>query len=69
MCAVKVVQTIRKNIKGMINLEELAAGTNKRRLIQQAVFNELCSMLDPGRLPYAPRKKQANVIMFVGLQG
>merc|ERR1719424_1374143 len=26
-------------------------------------------MLDPGRVPYAPRKKQANVIMFVGLQG
>merc|ERR1719424_2135699 len=26
-------------------------------------------MLDPGKEPYAPKKKQANVIMFVGLQG
>ena len=26
-------------------------------------------MLDPGKEPYAPKKGQANVIMFVGLQG
>ena len=69
MCAVKVVQTIRKNIKGMINLEELAAGTNKRRLIQQAVFNELCSMLSCDRKAYELRKGRPNVVMFVGLQG
>ena len=35
----------------------------------QAVCNELCAMLDPGKEPYAPKKKQTNVIMFVGLQG
>eukprot|EP00962_Isochrysis_galbana_P006866 scaffold1859_cov103-Isochrysis_galbana.AAC.3 len=34
----------------------------------QAVCNELCGMLDPGREPYQPKKKRANVIMFVGLQ-
>ena len=64
-----MVQTIRKNIKGMINLEELAAGTNKRRLIQQAVFNELCSMLSCDRKAYELRKGRPNVVMFVGLQG
>jgi len=31
-----------------INLEELATGINRRRMIQQAVFDELCEMLTPG---------------------
>jgi len=31
-----------------INLEELATGINRRRMIQQAVFDELCEMLNPG---------------------
>jgi hypothetical protein len=39
--AVQIVQKIRKNIKKMINLEELAAGTNKRRLIQQVSSDAL----------------------------
>ena len=67
--AVRVVQTIRKNIKGAINLDELAAGTNKRRLIQQAVFNELVKILSCERKPYELKKGKPNVIMFVGLQG
>ena len=32
-------------------------------------MNELSNMLDAGKEPYAPKKGQANVIMFVGLQG
>jgi signal recognition particle subunit SRP54 len=67
--AVRVIQTIRKNIKSVINLEELAAGTNKRRLIQQAVFNELVKVLSCERKPYELKKGRPNVIMFVGLQG
>jgi hypothetical protein len=35
----------------------------------QAVFNELCSMLDPGKPAFVPKKGKPNVIMFVGLQG
>ena len=42
---------------------------NKRKMLEQAVCNELCSMLSPGKDPYVPKKKQANIIMFVGLQG
>ena len=58
---VKQVKQMRESIKKNVNVEELANGLNK-----------LCSslpMLDPGREPYVPQKKKANVIMFVGLQG
>ncbi|EFJ09798.1 hypothetical protein SELMODRAFT_158663 [Selaginella moellendorffii] len=65
----KMVQTMCTNIKKIVNLEDLAAGHNKRRIIQQAVFNELCSMLDPGKPSFSPQKGKPSVIMFVGLQG
>lgn len=60
---------MRKNVKAKINLEELATGLNRRRVIQQAIFEELCEMLSPGKKPFAPKKGRSNVIMFVGLQG
>jgi signal recognition particle GTPase len=66
---IKLVAKLRKNVKAKINLEELATGLNRRRVIQQAIFEELCEMLSPGKKPYTPKKGQANVIMFVGLQG
>mmetsp|Transcript_45248 Transcript_45248/g.106173 ORF Transcript_45248/g.106173 Transcript_45248/m.106173 type:complete len:494 (-) Transcript_45248:240-1721(-) len=66
---VKLVSKLRKNVKGRINLEDLATGLNRRRMIQQAVFEELCEMLNPGNPPYQPKKGKPNVIMFVGLQG
>jgi signal recognition particle GTPase len=46
----------------------LIAGLNKRIIIQQAVFQELVKLVDPGVKPYQPKKGKANVIMFVGLQ-
>eukprot|EP00300_Choanocystis_sp_HF-7_P001604 c11291_g1_i2.p1 GENE.c11291_g1_i2~~c11291_g1_i2.p1 ORF type:complete len:482 (+),score=142.70 c11291_g1_i2:45-1490(+) len=66
---VMMVAKMRKNIKAAISLDELAAGLNKRKIIQKAVFDELCKLLDSGRQPFKPKKGQANVIMFVGLQG
>ncbi|XP_006654623.2 signal recognition particle 54 kDa protein 2-like [Oryza brachyantha] len=57
------------SVRRAVNLEALAAGTNKRRIIQQAVFAELCNMLDPGKPSFAPTKGKPNVVMFVGLQG
>ncbi|XP_062498998.1 signal recognition particle subunit SRP54-like [Corticium candelabrum] len=39
---VKLVKRLRENIKSVIDFEEMAAGLNKRRIIQSAVFNELC---------------------------
>ena len=35
----------------------------------QAVFKELCNLVDPGVEAYKPKKGARNVIMFVGLQG
>uniref|UniRef100_A0A7S0ZHG9 Signal recognition particle 54 kDa protein n=1 Tax=Timspurckia oligopyrenoides TaxID=708627 RepID=A0A7S0ZHG9_9RHOD len=66
---VKHVAQLRSNVKRRVNLEELAAGVNKRKLIQKAVFDELCEMLDPGNKPVTLKKGKPNVVMFVGLQG
>eukprot|EP00051_Salpingoeca_urceolata_P033149 m.19194 g.19194 ORF g.19194 m.19194 type:complete len:515 (+) comp5891_c0_seq1:396-1940(+) len=66
---VKLVSQLRKNIKSIIDFEEMAAGLNKRRIIRDAVFNELCKLVDPGVAPWKPQKGKQNVIMFVGLQG
>jgi len=66
---ISMVLELRKNIKKAINLTELAAGVNKRKLIQKAVFDELVALLDPKTKPFVPKKGQPNVIMFVGLQG
>ena len=63
---VKQVKQMRESIKKNVNVEELANGLNKRKMLERAVCDELCSMLDPGREPYVPQKKKANVIMFVG---
>ena len=37
--------------------------------VSQAVFKELCNLVDPGVEPFKPKKGARNVIMFVGLQG
>lgn len=66
---VKNVSELRKNVTSRVNLEELAAGVNKRKLIQKAVFDELCSMLNPGTKPALIKRGKPNVVMFVGLQG
>ena len=67
--AVKLVMQIRTNIKKNLNLEELAAGTNKRRLIQEAVFRELTNILTAEKSAYQLVKGKTNIVMFVGLQG
>ncbi|RID56991.1 hypothetical protein BRARA_F00398 [Brassica rapa] len=64
-----LVREMQNNIKKIVNLEELAAGHNKRRIIEQAIFSELCKMLDPGKPAFAPKKAKPSVVMFVGLQG
>eukprot|EP00299_Pterocystis_sp_00344_P016920 c8494_g1_i1.p1 GENE.c8494_g1_i1~~c8494_g1_i1.p1 ORF type:complete len:500 (-),score=147.16 c8494_g1_i1:94-1557(-) len=66
---VKLVMQLRNNIRTQIGLQDTAAGLNKRRLIQQTVFQELVKMLDPGVKAFQPKKGRSNVIMYVGLQG
>ncbi|KAJ1962917.1 Signal recognition particle [Dispira parvispora] len=66
---VKLVQNLRQNIKQIVNIKELTSGVNKQRIINKAVMDELCRLVDPGVEPYRPKKGRSNVIMFVGLQG
>ncbi|GLT53056.1 hypothetical protein SLA2020_263530 [Shorea laevis] len=62
----KLVCDMQTNIKKIVNLD---AGHNKCKIIQQAIFNELCKMLDPGKPSFTPKKGKTSVVMLVGLQG
>ncbi len=66
---IRLVKSLRENVRGVIDFEDMAQGLNKRRMIQQAVFQELVKLVDPGVKPFVPKKGRTNVIMFVGLQG
>ncbi|MEN2497200.1 MAG: Signal recognition particle [Marteilia pararefringens] len=65
----KLVAKMRDNIKSSIDFNNIAPGQNKKRLIESSICNELINLLNPGVKPYMPKKNQANVVMFVGLQG
>ncbi|CAJ0751203.1 17757_t:CDS:10, partial [Entrophospora sp. SA101] len=66
---IRLVGNLRNNVKDNVNIQEVPAGINKRKLIQKAVIDELCKLVDPGVEPYKPKKGTTNIIMFVGLQG
>ncbi|KAG2436546.1 hypothetical protein HYH02_011483 [Chlamydomonas schloesseri] len=70
---VKQVANLRNGVKKRVNIQELAAGLNKQRVIEKAVFDELCDMLDSGvdpkKLELKKEKGKQQVVMFVGLQG
>ncbi|KAK2631717.1 hypothetical protein EUGRSUZ_L02527 [Eucalyptus grandis] len=62
----QLVRDMHNNVKRIVNFDDLAAGHNKRRIIQQAIFNELCNVLDPRTPSFTPQKGKTSVIMFVG---
>ncbi|KAI3866897.1 hypothetical protein MKX03_027130, partial [Papaver bracteatum] len=64
-----LVTKLNINIKKIVNLDDLASGHDKRRIIQEAIFSELCNMLDAGKPSFMPKKGKTSVVMFVGLQG
>ena len=66
---IRLVKQLKDNVKAAIDFDEVAQGLNKRVIIQQAVFQELVKLVDPGVEAYKPKKGKPNVIMFVGLQG
>ncbi|KAK3845541.1 MAG: signal recognition particle 54 kDa protein [Linnemannia gamsii] len=66
---IRLIQSLRKNVKESISLDENTGAVNKKRNIQKAVMDELTSLVDPGVEAWKPKKGKANVIMFVGLQG
>lgn len=66
---VAVVKKLQNGIRTEFALCEEGAGLNKRKILQNAVFNGIRKMLDPGVVPFYPAKGKRNVVMFVGLQG
>lgn len=66
---VKIVMGLQNKMKSRLNLEMEASGTNKRKLIQKIVMEELANILNPEAEPYVMKRNKPNVIMFVGLQG
>jgi len=70
---VKLVASLRQKVKAKVKaaLDGNATDkeTNRKNLVQKAVFDELVHLVDPGVEPYKPKKGQPNVIMAVGLQG
>ena len=51
-----------------MGVDEGISWSNKY-VIKKAVTDEICKLLDSGKKAKEPKKGQANVIMFVGLQG
>lgn len=67
---IQLVMKLRSNIKKKVNFSELAAGVDKHSVIERAVRDELCSLLDgSGDKPVVkPRRNKPFIVMFVGLQ-
>ena len=47
---VRLVKQLRTNVLAVIDFDEMAAGLNKRKMIQSAVFKELVKLVDPGMI-------------------
>lgn len=66
---ISIVKSLQDNVRSEVAMSDAAGGLNKRKIVQQAVFNAVRKIVDPGVKPFVPRKGAPNVIMFVGLQG
>ncbi|MES1909785.1 MAG: hypothetical protein MHM6MM_002491 [Cercozoa sp. M6MM] len=68
----QLVKQLRDNVMRRLSDQSIEASANRKRLITQAVADELVTLLDGGdkeRQPWKPKRGEANVVMFVGLQG
>eukprot|EP00474_Spongospora_subterranea_P009503 CRZ09961.1 hypothetical protein [Spongospora subterranea] len=66
---VRLVGQLCNSIKSKASISSMAVGLNRQVVVQKAVFESLCEMLDAGRDPFKPIRGKSNVVMFVGLQG
>ncbi len=53
---IKLVKQLTDGVKKQIDLDNIGTGLNKRRVIQTAVYKELCRICDPGVKPWKPTK-------------
>lgn len=66
---IALVKKLQNSVKTEVALVEGASGMNLRKIVQQAVYNGIVRMLDPGVKAFLPEKTKSSVVMFVGLQG
>jgi signal recognition particle subunit SRP54 len=66
---VGLVLKLRGNMQRKLDLDKMAGALNKRKIIREAVIEELVRLVDSGKQPWQPKRKRSNVVMFVGLQG
>jgi signal recognition particle subunit SRP54 len=64
-----LIKQLRINLMKKLLGENMNFSGNKRVIIERAVHEELCKMLDPGVEIFKPSKFKQHVVMFVGLQG
>ncbi|MES1919478.1 Signal recognition particle [Bonamia ostreae] len=65
----KLVVRLKVNIKKAVNSKSLETNANKRQFIEKTCIVELNKLLDSDKKPFKPKRKESNVVMFVGLQG
>jgi len=67
---IQLISKLRTNINAKVAAQASeGSALNRARIVERAVYQELVSLLSPGKLPFKPVKNKPNVIMFVGLQG
>lgn len=66
---IRLISTLRDYINAAIDPQKVASGANKRDLVRNAVIQGLIKLVDPTKPAFQPKKKQTNIVMFVGLQG
>lgn len=66
---IKLVSKLRDDVKKKVDIKNQPSGTNRKKIIQKTLFDELCNLVDGQTEPFKPKKGKSNVIMFVGLQG
>jgi signal recognition particle subunit SRP54 len=65
----KYVMDLRTKLRESLQSKRIPSGMDKAKVVQNAVFDELVSLLDPKVKPYKAEKGRSDVIVFVGLQG
>ncbi|OAG31465.1 signal recognition particle subunit SRP54 [Nematocida sp. ERTm5] len=65
----RVVLNVRKRILERFKPQEIPTKSAKEKALQRIVFEELCAIMDSGKEPFKPKKKEVSTVLFVGLQG
>lgn len=65
----RIVLSLRKRILERFRPHEIRTRREREKVLQKIVFEELCGIMDSGKEPFKPKKKEVSTVLFVGLQG